>query len=39
MKGKIAELKERNPDMDRKEIFKIAAGVWKCSDENPANQK
>ena len=39
MKTKMAELKqdEKNKDLKHNEIFTMAAGTWKTSNENPAN--
>ena len=39
MKSEIAKVKKANPSLDHKEAFKVAAGNWKTSSENPANKK
>lgn len=41
MKRKMEELraKEEYKDLNYREIFKMAAGIWKYSPENPANNK
>ncbi|KAG8962555.1 hypothetical protein FRC05_005284 [Tulasnella sp. 425] len=38
MKSKLAEFKEKYPDMTHKERFKKVAEEWKTSSENPANK-
>ncbi|KAG9049720.1 hypothetical protein FS837_009365 [Tulasnella sp. UAMH 9824] len=38
MKAKLAEFKEKFPDMTHKERFKKVAEEWKTSSENPANK-
>jgi len=38
MKSKLAELKEKYPDMAHKDRFKKVAEEWKTSSENPNNQ-
>lgn len=39
MKNEIAKVKKANASLDHKEAFKVAAGNWKTSKENPANKK
>ena len=39
MKTEIAKVKKANASLDHKEAFKVAAGNWKNSKENPANKK
>ncbi len=39
MKAEIAKVKKANASLDHKEAFKVAAGNWKSSKENPANKK
>eukprot|EP00341_Mesodinium_pulex_P009485 CAMPEP_0116932232 /NCGR_PEP_ID=MMETSP0467-20121206/28307_1 /TAXON_ID=283647 /ORGANISM="Mesodinium pulex, Strain SPMC105" /LENGTH=68 /DNA_ID=CAMNT_0004612859 /DNA_START=36 /DNA_END=242 /DNA_ORIENTATION=- len=39
MKSEIAKVKKANASLDHKEAFKVAAGNWKTSKENPANKK
>ncbi|KAG8843508.1 hypothetical protein FRB96_004015 [Tulasnella sp. 330] len=38
MKSKLAEFKEKYPDMAHKDRFKKVAEEWKLSAENPSNQ-
>ncbi|KAG8995914.1 hypothetical protein FRB94_008707 [Tulasnella sp. JGI-2019a] len=38
MKSKLAEFKEKYPDMAHKDRFKKVAEEWKVSPENPSNQ-
>ncbi|KAJ3030224.1 UNVERIFIED_CONTAM: hypothetical protein HDU68_009748 [Siphonaria sp. JEL0065] len=39
MKTELPKVKAENPALTHKEAFKVAAGNWKDSDENPANKK
>lgn len=35
MKTELAKVKAANPKLDHKEAFKVAAGNWKNSPQNP----
>ncbi len=39
MKTEITKVKKANPTLDHKDAFKVAAGNWKTSKENPLNKK
>eukprot|EP00401_Gymnodinium_catenatum_P049354 CAMPEP_0117462588 /NCGR_PEP_ID=MMETSP0784-20121206/3132_1 /TAXON_ID=39447 /ORGANISM="" /LENGTH=62 /DNA_ID=CAMNT_0005256359 /DNA_START=71 /DNA_END=259 /DNA_ORIENTATION=- len=39
MKSELAKIKKTNPNMDHKEAFKVAAGNWASSSQNPKNKK
>ena len=39
MKSEIAKVKKANASLDHKEAFKVAAGNWKTSSDNPINKK
>ena len=39
MKSEIAKVKKADPKLNHKDAFKVAAGNWKSSKENPANKK
>jgi hypothetical protein len=34
----VAKVKKANAGLDHKEAFKVAAGNWKTSKENPVNK-
>lgn len=39
MKSELTAVKKANPSLDHKEAFKVAAGNWATSPQNPKNKK
>ncbi|ORX78561.1 hypothetical protein K493DRAFT_321197 [Basidiobolus meristosporus CBS 931.73] len=39
MKTELPKVKAEDPSISHKDAFKVAAGRWKASAENPANKK